>query len=130
MKKIVIEAFLLIVLGIAAYVFIARPAVQFSGERTVSSDPASFSLRFTVLNATDAQTLSFREGADLAVSWQIESGSIDLVIAMEGEEPLYQANGRGNGDAAAFDLTIPKSGEYTITVTGKNAGGWLKCEEK
>ena len=49
---------------------------------------------------------------------------------MEGEEPLYQANGRGNGDAAAFDLTIPKSGEYTITVTGKNAGGWLKCEEK
>lgn len=130
MKKALIGALVLIVLGIGAYVFIARPAVQFSGERVVSSGPASFFLRFSVLNATDAQTLSFREGDALSVSWQIESGSIDLLIAMEGEEPLYQANGREKGDEAAFDLIVPKTGDYTITVTGKNAKGWLKCVEK
>ena len=130
MKKALIGALILIVLGIGAYIFIAHPAVQFSGERTVSSSPASFSLRFTVLNTTDAQTLSFQEGDALSVSWQIESGSIDLLIAMEGEEPLYQANGREKGDEAAFDLIVPKTGDYTITVTGKNAKGWLTFAEK
>ena len=130
MKKALIGALILIVLGIGAYVFIAQPAVQFSGDRVVSSGPASFSLRFTVLNATDAQTLSFREGDTLSVSWQIESGRIDLLIAMAGEEPLYQANGREKGDEAAFELTIPKSGDYTITVTGKNAKGWLQIAAK
>ena len=130
MKKALIGALVLIVLGIGAYVFIAQPAVQFSGDRVVTSSPASLSLRFTVLNATDAQTLSFREGDTLSVSWQIESGRIDLLIAMAGEEPLYQANGREKGDEAAFDLIVPKTGDYTITVTGKNAKGWLKVAEK
>lgn len=130
MKKALIGALLLIILGIGAYIFIAHPAVQFSGDRVVTSSPASFSLRFTVLNTADAQTLSFQEGDTLHVSWQIESGSVDVLIAMAGEEPLYQANGREKGDEAAFDLIIPKTGDYTITVTGKNAKGWLKFEEK
>ena len=130
MKKALIGALILIVLGIGAYVFIAQPAVQFSGDRVVTSSPASLSLRFTVLNATDAQTLSFQEGDTLSVSWQIESGRIDLLIAMEGEEPLYQANGRKKGDEAAFDLIVPKTGDYTITVTGKNAKGWLQIAAK
>ncbi len=115
----------LVVLGIAAWFLYKQPPVKFDGERTVSAAPASFSLRFNVLNTEEAQTLSLRAGENLTVSWLIESGSVDLLIAMAGEEPLYQANGRGKGDAAAFDLTVPKSGDYTITVTGKNAKGWL-----
>lgn len=129
-KAIWPAALLIVLLGVAFYFFNGQSAVKFNGDRTVSSGPASFSLRFTVLNATDAQTLSFQEGDTLSVSWQIESGSVDLLIAMAGEEPLYQANGRGKGDEAAFDLTIPKSGDYTITVTGKNAKGWMRFEEK
>lgn len=125
-KAIWTAALLLIVLGVAAYIFYGQSSVRFDGDRIVSADPASFSLRFNVLNTADSQTLTFREGDSLRVSWLIESGSVDLVIAMEGETPLYQANGRGKGDEATFDLTIPKSGGYTITVTGKNAKGWLK----
>ena len=125
-KKILCAILVLAVLGAAVWFFIGRPSVQFDGERTVSAAPASFSLRFNVLNTTDSQTMTFKEGDALHVSWLIESGSMDLVIAMEGETPLYQANGRGKGDEAAFDLTIPKSGDYTFTVTGKNAKGWLK----
>ncbi len=124
-EAVIVPAIVLAVLGIAAWFFIAHTGVKFDGERTVSAAPARFSLRFNVLNAAESQTLAFREGDTLAVSWLIESGSVDVLIAMAGEEPLYQANGRGNGDAAAFDLTIPKSGGYTITVTGKNAKGWL-----
>lgn len=115
----------LVVLGTAAWFLYKQPAVKFNGERTVSAAPASFSLRFNVLNTEEAQTLSLRAGDNLSVSWLIESGSVDILISMAGEEPIYQANGRGKGDEAAFDLTIPKSGDYTITVTGKNAKGWL-----
>lgn len=115
----------LVVLGTAAWFLYKQPAVKFNGERTVSAAPASFSLRFNVLNTAESQPLAFQEGDTLSISWLIESGSVDILISMAGEEPIYQANGRGNGDAAAFDLTIPKSGDYTITVTGKNAKGWL-----
>ena len=106
-KAIWTAALLLIVLGVAAYIFYRQSSVRFDGDRIVSADPASFSLRFNVLNTADSQTLTFREGDTLRVSWLIESGSVDLVIAMEGETPLYQANGRGKGDEAAFDNPVP-----------------------
>ena len=115
----------LVVLGIAAWFLYKQPAVKFNGERTVSAAPASFSLRFNVLNTAESQILAFQEGDTLSVSWLIDSGSVDILISMAGEKPIYQANGQGKGDEAAFDLTIPKTGDYTITVTGKNAKGWL-----
>ena len=130
LKKAVFAALVLLALGFAAYFFIGRPTIKFDGDRVCSADPASFSLCFNVMNTEDAQTLSLREGDTLAVSWLIESGSVDVLIAMKDEAPLYQANGRGNGDEAAFDLIIPKSGDYTITVTARNAKGWLRFEEK
>ena len=130
LKKAICAALILLLLGVAAYFFIGRPTVQFDGDRVCSADPASFYLRFSTMNTEDAQTMTFQEGDTLAVSWRIESGSVDVLIAMEGEAPLYQANGRGKDDEAAFELTIPKTGDYTITVTGKNARGWLRFEEK
>ncbi len=130
LKKAICAALVLLVLGAAAYFFIGRFTVKFDGDRVSSTDPASFYLRFNVMNTEETQTLTFQEGDTLAVSWQIESGSVDVLIAMAGETPLYQANGRGNGDEAAFDLIIPKSGDYTVTVAGRNAKGWLRFGKK
>ena len=130
LKKAVCAALVLLALGFAAYFFMGRPNENFSGDRVVSAGPARFYLSFRAMNTEDAETLTLQEGDALHVSWQIDDGRVDVLIAMQGEEPLYQANGRGNGDAAAFDLTIPKSGAYTISVTGKNAKGWLNFEEK
>lgn len=124
-EAVIIPAVILAALGVAAWFFIAQPAAKFDGERITSADPARFYLRFNVLNTEEAETLSLREGDSLRVSWLIESGSIDLSIAMAGQEPIYQANGRGNGDAAAFDLTVPQSGNYIIAVTGRKAKGWI-----
>ena len=126
---VIVPAIVLVVLGIAAWFFIARPAVRFDGERITGTDPASYSLRFNVLNTEDTEILSLREEDALSVSWLIESGSVDVLIGMKGEAPIYQANGRGNGDAAAFDLTVPKTGEYTVAVTGWNARGWISFSE-
>lgn len=127
------KAFLFAALGIVILVSVvlirvSQPKAAFDGDRIASADPPSFSLRFNVMNKEDAHTLSLQEGDTLAVSWLIESGSVDVLIAMEGEPSLYQANGRGKGDEAAFDLTIPKTGDYAITVSGKNAKGWLHFE--
>ena len=130
LKKAICAVPVLLVLGVAAYFFLGQPTVKFDGDRVGSIDPASFYLRFSVMNTEEVQTLTLQEGDTLAVSWLIESGSVDVLIAMKDETPLYQANGRGNGDEAAFDLTVPKSGDYTVTVTGKNAKGWLKFEQK
>ncbi len=130
LKKAICAALGLLVLGVAAYFFIVRPTAKFDGDRVCSTDPASFYLRFSVLNTEDAQTMSFQEGDTLSVSWLIKSGSVDVLIGMAGEAPLYQANGRGNGDEAAFELTVPKTGDYTVTITGRNAKGWLRFEEK
>ncbi|MBQ6256588.1 MAG: hypothetical protein IJJ60_08390 [Clostridia bacterium] len=132
MRKKILWAVLvlvLVVLGTAAWFLYKQPAVKFNGERTVSAAPASFSLRFSVLNTAEVQTLAFKEGDALHVSWLIESGSVDILISMAGEKPIYQANGQGKGDEAAFDLPIPKSGDYIISVTGKSARGWMKCTE-
>ena len=131
MRKIILWAVLvLLVLGIAGYFIYAQTQVKFDGSRISKTDPAGFYLRFSVMNTKDTETLSLHEGDALRVSWLIESGSVDVLIAMKGEAPLYQANGRGNGDDAVFDLTVPKSGDYTVTVTGKNAKGWMRFEEK
>ena len=106
-----------------------RQAVRFDGDRVRSSDPERFCLRFEAMDQEDSEILSLQEGDALRVSWQIERGSVDIRIAMEGEAPVYQANDRGKGDAADFDLTIPRSGDYTVTVSARKAKGWVEFKQ-
>lgn len=124
-KTAFILALIVALVGAAALIlYIQQTAgVQFSGDRVKSSSPESFSLRFDVLNKTDSETLKLNEGDTLRVSWKIDAGTVELSIAMEGEDALYRASGRGKGDEAAFDLTIPKTGNYVISITGRNAKG-------
>ena len=99
MKKALIGALVLIVLGIGAYVFIAQPAVQFSGDRVVTSSPASFSLRFTVLNATDAASLVVEIPAAARVA------AYDTFGAKAGERAYA---------AGCFRMAVPPSGYLVI----------------
>ena len=122
-KKIAGTAMLLLLLCAAGYFVFSRHAAKFSGDRVVSADPPRFYLRFDSMNAEDSETLTLPEGSVLRVSWQIESGSVDLLISMAGEAPLYRANGRGKGDSADFELTIPRSGDYTVSVSARKAKG-------
>ena len=126
-KGIWIAAILLIAAAVAAaLIFLPGQEVKFSGDRVKSADPARFYLRFDRMNKDDAETLSLREGDALRVSWSIESGSVSLTVSMAGEEPIYQANDRGKGDEAAFELTVPKTGDYKISISARNAKGWME----
>ena len=125
------KAFLLSLAGAgllaAAAFFIFSPGgVKFDGDRVRNTDPERFFLSFRAMNTDDRETLLLREGDVMRVSWQIESGQVDIRISMAGEAPVYQANGRGAGDAADFEVAIPKSGEYTVSIFARNARGRME----
>ena len=128
-KTVFMTLLVLVLLGAAAFFFFIQPKAAFDGDRVKSTDPPQFSLRFNILNKDDTETLTLQEGDALRVSWQIDGGSVDVLIAMAGEEPIYQANNRGKGDTAEFEMTIPKTGDYTLSVTGRNAKGWIEFSE-
>ncbi len=125
-NAILTAALAILLLGAAALIFWPRQDAKFDGDRVVSA--GLFSLRFDAMNGEDSETLTLREGDGLRVSWQIESGSADILIALPGAEPLYRADGRGKGDAADFELTAPASGEYVVSVSARKAKGWMKFE--
>ena len=124
MRKKIILFSVLIVLGIAAILILTQqPDARFEGERI--SDQGSFVLRFDRMNMTDSETLVLRKGDALHVSWQIESGHVDIVIRQKNEEPIYQADDRAAGDKADFYVEIPQTGSYTITVSSREAKGQI-----
>lgn len=122
MREKIILLSALIVLGAAAVILILKqPDARFDGERI--SDQDSFALRFDRMNGSDSETIGFQKGDMLHVSWQIENGSVDIVIGQENEDPVYQANDRPAGDKADFFVMIPQTESYTITVSAQNAKG-------
>ena len=124
MRKKIILFSVLIVLGVAEILILTQqPDAGFEGERI--SDQGSFALRFDRMNMTDSETLVLREGDALHVSWQIESGHVDIVIRQKNEEPVYQADDRAAGDKADFYVEIPQTGSYTITVSSREAKGQI-----
>ncbi len=125
-RRIILAAAVLVILAGAAVFCFGRPGVRFAGDRVRNTDPERYYLRFAVLNADEEETLSLREGDVLRVSWRIESGSMDLSVSMDDEAPVYQANGRSKGDEAGFGITIPRTGEYRIRITGMKARGWIE----
>ena len=83
-------------------------------------------LRFDRMNTVQSETMALAEGDALHVSWQIESGHVDIVIGMEGEEAVYRADDRPAVDKADFYVEIPQTGSYTITVSAREAKGQIE----
>ena len=131
MKRILLPAAVMIaVLIVAGWQLFFRPAVTFDGDRIRNTDPERFTLRFDMMNADDSETMTLREGDTLHVTWQIEDGSVDVLVSLAGETPLYQANGRGKGDTADFRLTVRESGDYTISISARKAKGRMSFEQE
>ena len=124
-KKIVLLLAVIALIAVALIlIFTRQPEVRFDGNRI--SDPGRFALQFERMNRTDSETMSLAENDELHVSWQIESGQIDVVIGMKGRETIYQANNRPAGDEADFFVKIPQTGVYTITLTAREARGRIE----
>ena len=121
-KKIVLLLAVIAMVAVTLILIFTRQSEPlFDGTRI--SDPDRFALQFERMNMTDSETVPLAEGDALRISWQIESGQIDISIGMEGKETLYQANDRAAVDEADFWVEIPQTGAYTITLTAQDAKG-------
>ena len=124
-KKTILLSTLVVLIAVAGILILTRqPETRFDGDRI--SDQGRFALQFNWMNRTDSETVPLAEGDALRISWQIESGQIDVSIGMEGKEAIYQANDRTAGDEADFCVEIPETGSYTITVSAREAKGWIE----
>ncbi|MBQ7655936.1 MAG: hypothetical protein IJI53_15060 [Clostridia bacterium] len=130
-KTFLIAAVGVMLLAACVLFFLPRRETLFDGDRI--SHPGQFALRFDRMNGADSETMALQAGDALRVSWKIESGYVDIRIGMEGEEPIYRADHRPAGDQADFDVEIPETGAYTVTVSARNAKGlieFLKTENE
>ena len=107
-----------IIISVAAAFFIYDRQVVFTGDKV--KNPDCYVLKFEKMNQTDSHTLMLQEGDTLSVDFSIDRGHADLFIGMDGEEMIYRANDITSG---AFELTVPKDGDYRITVQAKHASG-------
>ena len=123
-KRILLISAVIAMIAVAGIlIFTRRSEIRFDGDRI--SDPGRFALSFDRMNGTDSETMALAEGDALHVSWQIESGRVDIAIGIEGEEAVYRADDRPAGDKADFYVEIPQTGPYTITVSAREAKGQI-----
>lgn len=124
-KKVILLATIVSLIALAGIlIFTRQPETRFDGERI--SNSGRYTLRFDRMNTVQSETMALVEGDALHVSWQIESGHVDIVIGMEGEEAVYRADDRPAGDKADFYVEIPQTGSYTITVSAREAKGQIE----
>lgn len=93
----------------------------FSRTRTLDR----YYLHLKPLNDTMEETYSLQAGDAIAVTMEVESGRLDVVIAQKDGDVVYRGNEIQSG---AFVLDITETGKYTITVTGDNGRGKLTFE--
>lgn len=85
---------------------------------TVSQSGGVLSLAFDGFSGTRSAALTLSAGDTLDVCIERQSGRIDLTL--DGASRVYAGNDAQSG---AFTLVIPADGDYTLTLSGKRAGG-------
>ncbi len=129
-KEILMAAIAIALMITIGQIYVIHNQVRFDGDRVCSKDPKRFYLNFNLMNADDSETMTLNEGETLHVSWQIDGGKANVKIAMADETPIYRADKCVKGENADFDVTVPKTGEYTTTISASHARGWLDVKEK
>lgn len=79
-----------------------------------------FQMEYTVLDQQESASIALGEGDTLCVSVSQERGVVDIVVGIDGKEPIYEGNGLTDMD---FSLNISQFGDYQISVTGHEACG-------
>ena len=84
-----------------------------------------FSLEMERLNCTVEEPFSLNKGDVIDVSIAHVSGELALFIGERDREPIYEGN---NPKLNYFRVTIPKEGEYLLSVSGKQAKGSISFQ--
>ena len=124
-KEVWIAVIATVTMILLGQTFIMHQQVKFDGDRVCCSDPIRYYLNFKTMNTEDSETMILHEGDSLHVAWAVDKGKANIKIAMDDETPIYRADRCTKGETAEFDVLIPKTGEYTTTVSARHAKGWL-----
>ncbi len=114
------KAIALLILGVLMLSLCACSPAKFNGSRT--GNDTQLVMTYTVFNTTDSQLLTLEEGDWLQVDIVRESGKLSLEIQKDGSEAVYKS---AELPTSSFQVGIPESGTYKVTVTGENAKGNL-----
>ena len=90
----------------------------FDGSRV--TDASGFRMEYDVLDREQSADLKLSAGDRLRISLSHTEGSVDVIVRLEGQEPIYRGNGQQNAD---FVLEINETGNYHISVLGHQAKG-------
>lgn len=84
-----------------------------------------FSLGMESMNDTQKETFSLRQGDAIAVSVVFISGELEIAVTDSNGNAIYEGN---NPKRGSFQVNIPKSDDYTISVTGRQAEGSISFQ--
>lgn len=90
----------------------------FDGSRI--SNASEFQMEYSVLNREETAALELKAGDQLRITLSHTEGNVDVIVRLEGQEPIYRGNGQQNTE---FVLEIAKTGNYHISVSGHQAKG-------
>ena len=84
-------------------------------------------LEFENTSREDTYMISACKDDVFVVNFEIYNGYADLIIAMDGKSPIYRGNDIKTG---AFEVIVPETGEYRITVNAKHVSGFIEVYAK
>ena len=80
-------------------------------------------LKFERMNREDFYLIPACKDDVFSVNFRIDKGHADLIIEIDGRNPIYKGNDIENGE---FNVIVPEDGEYRITVNAKHAAGSIE----
>lgn len=122
--KLMIAASLLLILALAV-VLVYYNREGFTGVRV--GNPDFYTLDIRQMNGTDRHTMALNAGDRLQVEFKAAKGQLHMKITAPDGSLLYAGNGK---EAAEFELGIPESGVYSITVEARHAKGSIHISLK
>lgn len=90
----------------------------FNGSRT--SNDVQFIMDYSILNDTMTHEMKLKEGTNVNVIIENESGRLDILVKNVDGQEIYRGDNASSGE---FSLKIPKTGSYQFSVTGSKAKG-------
>lgn len=105
---------------VAVCIFLAGCHMGSSFHGSILSNADCFQLDYVLLNQRENSSFSLNPGDSIRVSISQEAGAVDILVGMDGQEPVYEGK---NLTQSEFVLNILESGIYQVWVTGHNACG-------
>lgn len=84
-----------------------------------------FSLDMERLNCTIAEPFSLKKADTIDVNVVHISGELSISIGQENQKPIYEGR---NPELSSFRVTIPEDGNYSLSVSGKQAKGSISLQ--